>query len=175
MITILEEHPEYAGVGPMIYTLDNHICGPFCNRPTPFSMTLGIGIDLKYRKSQINTSRPVYRLFGCCMLLDNETMKQVDYLDERTFLYCEEDILAERVLKVGKTFYYDSNVSIKHMESSSLRYSVIKLKTNIKYVIDSRNIYMKEYRNWNCVIRFLVNTTYALKRYYRNAKRNRKI
>ena len=33
------------------------------------------------------------------MMVDLDKMNEVDYFDEKTFLYCEEPILAERLLK----------------------------------------------------------------------------
>ena len=41
----------------------------------------------KIRQKYIQKSREVYRVYGCCMLLKNSVMKDVDCIDERTFLY----------------------------------------------------------------------------------------
>lgn len=60
------------------------------------------------------------RVYGCCMLLRNSKMQEIDCLDERTFLYGEEEILAERMLKAGSYSYYDADVSVIHNESSSV-------------------------------------------------------
>ncbi len=56
----------------------------------------------------------VYRLEGCFMLVRKEDFLACGKFDERTFLYREEAILAERLKAVGKRMYYDASVSIRH-------------------------------------------------------------
>lgn len=56
----------------------------------------------------------VYRLEGCFMLVRKEDFLACGKFDERTFLYREEAILAERLKAVGKRMYYDASVTIRH-------------------------------------------------------------
>jgi GT2 family glycosyltransferase len=84
------------------------------------------------------------------MLLDTEALHEVDYMDERTFLYGEEDILAERLLKKGYTAYYDPQVSVKHNESSSMKeVPKDKQKRIIEARRKSRELYLTDYRHFN--------------------------
>ena len=143
-------------IGPMIYTLDGTVCAPYCRRPTFWSMTGGISAEKKYRQLFINKSGEVYRVYGCCMLLMNKAMVAVDCMDERTFLYFEEDILAERMLSKGFVSYYDAEVSVTHKESSSMKQmSKNRKKLQIRETEKSMDLYLKEYRRYPAVVRWV--------------------
>lgn len=150
MVEIAEKNTDIGCVGPRIYSLEGEICAPYCRRPTIWNMTLGILGEKKFRNSQKYISQKVYRVYGCCMLLKNNIMQEVDCMDERTFLYGEEAILAERMLAVGSTFYYDADVSVIHMESASLRsFGGKQKKLFLRESGKSREIYMRDYRGFN--------------------------
>lgn len=164
MIEIAEKNEKIGCIGPMIYSLDGEICAPYVNRLTFWNMTLGIAAEKKIRRRYINISREVYRVYGCCMLLKNSVMKAVDCMDERTFLYGEEDILAERMLAKGYVSYYDSAVSVTHKESASMkRMSKNRKELQIRETGKSMELYLKEYRHfpqiarWACkIVRSLI-------------------
>jgi len=156
MVKITEQNNKIGCIGPMIYTLDGTICPPYCRQPSLWSMTLGIGCEKKYRQSQINISQEVYRVYGCCMLLKNSVMADVDCMDERTFLYGEEDILAERLIAKGYISYYDSDVSVTHKESASMKQmSKNRKQFQIRETKRSMDLYLKEYRGFSAPARWL--------------------
>ena len=149
MIGIAEKNKKIGCIGPMIYTRDGIICAPYCKQPSFWSMTVGIGIEKRYRRQYEHSSGEVYRVYGCCMLLRNSIMAEICCMDERTFLYGEEDILAERMRSKGYTTYYDASVSIIHNESSSLtNISKKRKKLQIRENCKSMELYLKEYRNY---------------------------
>lgn len=153
---IAEKNEKIGCVGPMIYSLDGEICAPYVNRLTFWNMTLGIISEKKIRQKYIHESREVYRVYGCCMLLKNGVMKDVDCMDERTFLYGEEDILAERMLSKGYISYYDTDVSVTHKESASMKQmSKNRKKLQIRETSESMELYLKEYRNFPVVARWV--------------------
>lgn len=146
-------------VGPMIFNADGSICPPYCRRPSVWSMTLGIVNEKRYRKTQIYKSRKVYRVYGCCMLLDNSAMAAVDCMDESTFLYSEEAILAERLLAKGFSVYYDAEVSITHKGSTSKkREDKARKYFLIRETKKSLEIYLREYRGFSVLSRWLCKT-----------------
>lgn len=152
MVEIAEKNNHIGCVGPMIYTLDDTVCAPYCRRPTFWSLTLGIGAEKNYRQQFINKSRNVYRVYGCCMLLKNKVMAEVDCMDERTFLYGEEDILAERMLGKEYVSYYDAAVGVKHKESSSLNQMSLHMKkVQLRETQKSMDLYLREYRNYKSI------------------------
>lgn len=149
MVEIAENNPKIGCIGPKIYTLDGSICAPYCRRPSFWSMTGGIGTEKKYRHHFIDKSGEVYRVYGCCMLLKNKAMAEIDCMDERTFLYGEEDILAERMLSKGYISYYDADVSVTHKESASMKQmSKNRKKLQIRETSKSMELYLKEYRRF---------------------------
>lgn len=147
MISTIQKQDNVAVIGPKIITRDNKICAPYCRRPTFKSLTFGIAAERNYRRKYNDTPRKVYRVYGCCMLLDTKVLHEVNYMDERTFLYGEEDILAERLLKKGYSAYYDPQVCVKHNESSSMKeVPKEKQKRIIEARRKNRELYLKDYR-----------------------------
>lgn len=168
MVEIAESDNRIGCVGPKIYSLNGAPCAPYCRRPTLWSMTGGIGVEKKYRQRFIDKPRKVYRVYGCCMLLKNQVMQEVDCMDERTFLYMEEDILAERMLAKGYVSYYDAEVSATHKESTTMkRMSKNQKQFQIKESKRSRELYLKEYRDFTAPARLLCHLTRALIAYIR--------
>lgn len=163
MLDVAESSGNIGCVGPKIFSLEGKECLPYCDRPTLWTMTLGIVGGKAQRKMQTNISQLVYRVHGCCMLLRNSIMQQIDCMDERTFLYNEEDILAERMLKVSSVSYYCAETSIIHMESATVKKTHgVKSKQRIKVTLDSMEIYLRDYRRYNRVSRFLCKLTRGL-------------
>ena len=156
MVGIAEKDERIGCIGPMIYSLDGTICAPYCRRPTFWSLTGGIGAEKKYRQQYIYQSREVYRVYGCCMLLKNKAMAGIDCMDERTFLYGEEQILSERLIHKGFSTFYDSEVSVTHKESGTLKtVSKRSKELRIRESEKSREIYLKEYRGFPKPLRMI--------------------
>lgn len=149
MIELAEQGATIGGIGPKIFSLDGMPCAPYCRRPSFWNMTGGIVAEQRYRKKYIDTSESVYRVYGCCMLLKNEVMSKIGCMDERTFLYGEEDILAERMRIKGYNFYYDAEVSVTHKESASMKkMSKNRKMLQMKEIGKSMELYLKEYRKY---------------------------
>ena len=168
MVEIAEEDNHVAVVGPKIFSSNDTPVAPFCNRPTLWSYSIGIKKERDYRETQIDVKREVYCVYGCCMLLKNKAMKEIDCMDERTFLYGEENILAERLLQKGYKAYYVPDVSIKHNESFTTRLTHNKLKMRLRETIKSYNLYLKEYRHFKAPARWFCYFIRALIIYIRN-------
>ena len=155
MIEIAENDESIGCIGPRILSNEGAICAPYCRRPSLWSMTGGIGIEKRYRQKFKDKAREVYRVYGCCMLLKNSAMAEIDCMDERTFLYGEEDILAERLLAAGYISYYDAKVSVIHKGSSSVKkMSRNSKQLQIRETEKSLDIYLKDYRHFPWVARW---------------------
>ena len=160
MVDTIQKQKNVAVIGPKIITRENSVCAPYCRRPTFKSLTYGIATERNYRRRFNDTPRKVYRVYGCCMLLDSKKMHEIDYMDERTFLYGEEDILAERLLKKGYIAYYDPEVCVKHNESSSMKeIPKKKQKSILQTRTKSRELYLREYRGFDNLKVFFINLT----------------
>lgn len=160
LVDVLEKKDTIACIGPKIYSADGSVCAPYCRRPSVWNMTLGVFEDKKYRISKQDVAGEVYRVYGCCMLLRNKAMAEIDCMDERTFLYCEEDILAERLLKNDYKTYYTPDVSVTHKESTTMkRMSKNRRKMQIEESEKSREIYLRDYRNFTPLKRKICHLT----------------
>lgn len=154
LVGILEQCDDIACIGPKIYNADDSICAPYCRRPSVWNMTLGAFEDKKYRISKQDVADEVYRIYGCCMLLKNKAMAEIDCMDERTFLYGEEAILSERLIQKGYRTYYDPAVSVTHLGSVSMKKaSPDSKKRQILEQEKSRELYLKEYRHFSWIDR----------------------
>lgn len=150
LISKANQDESIACIGPKIIDLDGNITPPYIERPTFYGLTLGMLGEKNRRKKMIDCERQVYRIFGCCMLVRNSSMKLVNCMDEKTFLYCEEEILAEKLLKYNLFSYYYPNAKIIHMESSTVKKE--KGKRTLKRMrplLDSMEIYLGQYRGFN--------------------------
>jgi len=150
LVHVLEEHDDIGCTGPKIYNADGTICAPYCRRPSVWNMTIGVFEDKKYRISKQDVSGKVYRVYGCCMLLRNKAMSEIDCMDERTFLYGEEAILSERLMRKSYGTYYDPTVSVKHLGSVSMKKaSPDSKKRQLLEQEKSRKLYLREYRKFS--------------------------
>lgn len=163
LVGAAEADENVACVGPKIVNRDNNVTPPYVDRPNLWSMTVGLRREKAKRAKYINETRKVYRVYGCCMLLKNRFMELVNGFDEQTFLYFEEDILAEKLLTIGAYSKYVSSSSILHMHAVTVKqeqrnHSIKRVKT----VLDSMEIYLKQYRDFNIVSRNLCKLVRAM-------------
>ena len=152
MKKVFKYDSKVAVVNPDIIRPDGKLYNRDAVRPNFFDLTIGI---FTYRKKgreivDLGGYCLVYRTQGCCMLVDIEKIKQIDYLDENTFLYCEEMILAERLLK--KDYKCATCLTIKaiHNHSNTVS-STLRKKKVCKIINDSFEYYLITYRNYNSV------------------------
>lgn len=156
MVSEAEKNDLIACVGPRITDSNGYVVAPFINRPTRWSQTFGIFTERKKRERQKNTAQLVYKVYGCCMLLKNEAMKKIDCLDERTFLFCEEEILAERLRGINNQVYYCADANITHLESMTVNSEYGKQSGEKRnQVMRSMDIYLRDYLHYGLVSRLM--------------------
>lgn len=154
LVLSIKNDYKIGAVGPKILDLEGIECAPYVRRESLFDMTLGIKKYSRLRKANIDIEQDVYRVHGCCMLVKNSVMNEINYFDENTFLYEEENILAERLINNGYRMHYNPNTFIIHMESSTTgKYKGLKSRFKRKCVSNSKNYYLKEYRHYNWITR----------------------
>lgn len=75
----------------------------------------------RYSKQKISESPiPVEVLPGSFFAISAKALKEVDYLDEGTFLYGEENILAHKLLQQGYTNYLLPDIQYLHQHSTTI-------------------------------------------------------
>ena len=104
---------------------------------------------------------PVEAVLGCFFLIDTLSLEKVDYFDEHTFLYYEEDIIAKKLKNAGLSVYLDCTTSIFHNHSVSIDKSLKKLK-KYQQLKKSQYYFQTTYNHANWVERFLLKSTYGV-------------
>lgn len=141
-------------------------------RPSLWDMTLGM-ISYKNKGRNINSVEgyaPIYRPQGCCMMLDLRKLAEVGFLDENTFLYMEEPILAERLIRKGYTCVCCSDIKVIHYDGSTVKKSAPSAYIR-KIRSQSFKYYLEEYREFNAFERWICCRFDSLKRYILDKKR----
>lgn len=149
---VFEKDPNIAVANPDIYAPDGHLFNRDAKKPTFFDYTLGM-LNYKKKGRQVNDLGGygyIYRPQGCCMMVDLKKMNEIDYMDDYTFLYVEEPILAERLIAHNYRCVCCLNTSIIHNHSTTVK-SVFAKKTIIKINNNSFAYYLKKYRKFNCL------------------------
>ena len=101
------------------------------------------------------------------MMVDLDKMEAIDYMDEHTFLYCEEFILAERLLKCGWKCACAINTSIIHNHSKTVKTTLGKWKM-LSAQNKSFSYYLKEYREYGLLKRTVCIVFYMAKNWLTN-------
>lgn len=165
MLGVFSEVQDIVVVSPDIHSPDGYLYNRDRVRPSIWDMTVGAIAYKKKGRGEIKTGQTwcyTYRPQGCCMLVELNKLKEVDFLDEHTFLYCEEIILAERLMKKNYQCACCVETSVIHNHSYTVKKSLSKLKF-IKSNLDSYDYYLKKYREMNLVKRILCDSFFIVK------------
>ena len=147
LLEVVDKDNKLAVVNPDVYSPSGYLFNRDAKRPNLFDYTVGMYL-YKKRGRNIDKYGYVYRPQGCCMLVDLNKLNQVDYLDDSTFLYYEEVILAERLINKGFRCACCTNTSIIHNHSTTVK-SSFELNEIIKIKNKSFSYYLKEYRHYS--------------------------
>lgn len=100
-----------------------------------------------YRKSLISKSKMlrVDVIPGCFFAISSKVINEVDYFDERTFLFHEENILAHKLKCAKYDNYIITTEKIIHLESISIKKTFNSLIKRRQINFESSLVYMKEY------------------------------
>ena len=55
-----------------------------------------------------------HKVSGCCFMIRTSFLKEIDFFDEKVFLYCEEAILSRQVEMANKRMYYLATAQAVH-------------------------------------------------------------
>lgn len=77
----------------------------------------------------------IYAALGSCQILTPTFFKHFDGHDNRTFLYCEEYILAEHLDIKGLYTWFENSISVLHRESQSVEAVTKNQKDKIKFLL----------------------------------------
>ena len=165
MLEIFERDDAIAVVNPDVYSPDGYLFNRDALKPSVWDMTFGMFAYKKRGRAEQQARNGwlyVYRPQGCCMLLDIPKAAQIDFMDEYTFLYCEEVILAERLLQKGYRCACCSRTQVIHNHSYTVRKALSKFKY-VKANLRSFHYYIRRYRLFWLPVCWLCDLFYGLK------------
>lgn len=70
-------------------------------------------------KSQYEEKTQITFVSGCCVLMDMQTWEQVNFMEEKYFLYFEDTALSAALRRAGKKMLYVPQAVVYHKESVS--------------------------------------------------------
>ena len=167
LLQVFSIDKKVAIVNPDIYSLEGKIFNRDSKRFSFWDMTLGM---VCYRKKgreieDLGGYGYVYRPQGCCMLMDLEKLAEVNYLDENTFLYCEEMIVSERLLRKNYLCACATDIHIVHDHSRTVKLSLKKQKI-IREQVRSFRYYLNTYRYYHFAKEVICLFFFALKSFF---------
>lgn len=168
MLRIFAMRQDVAAVSPDVYSPEGYLYNREAIRPTWVDMTFGM---FRYRKKGRGIQKAkkgwlyVYRMQGCCFLADLEKLENCGFLDENTFLYYEEPILAERLLRNGYRCVCCSRTRVIHNHSVSVVKSIGKSGYRKNYR-KSYSYYIEEYRKFSLWQQWLCKLFFAVKVFF---------
>ena len=115
------------------------------------------GSTLDYPKSYWNRDlAQVDVIPGSLFAISSETYKKIEGLDENTFLYYEEPILAFKLKQAGYKNYILTNSPYLHYHSVSINKNITSYIKRFKIAHESRKYYCKEYLKINKIEELLL-------------------
>jgi len=160
LVSRMKEDERIGAIGPRVIGLDGLDQSPHDTYVSPYRMIGWKLLPFLRRKNKTEvmesltkpSSRFTYWVQGSFMLVDACVFNEIGMFDEHTFLYYEEPILAEKLAKVGKAMYFDSDVEVVHYEGGSTKRN--RKRENIE--MESRIYYLREYKHINRIVLFLL-------------------
>lgn len=100
----------------------------------------------KYRNENV-------QLHGCCLIFSKEYINQFDGLNDKTFMYMEEDLLFMRISEYNLVSIYNPDITVLHNEQSSTKNAFKSKKRYRRYrykeSLKSSKICMDELKRLN--------------------------
>ena len=101
---------------------------------------------------------------GCCFFSRVSTLKKIGGFDERTFLYYEEDILGEKIRRIGlkNAVVNGAWICHNHKEKEAALIRRDARLFHLRCAYESRSLYVKEYLKYGLVLRIVLQTYWAM-------------
>lgn len=134
LVEFMDAHPEVGICGPKVLLPDGRLDAP-CRRSvkTPalyFYKVLGLSRLFprsrrfgRYYLSYLDENQvtDAGAVIGGCLLIRRETMEEISLLDERFFMYCEDEDWCLRAKQAGWRVVYNPGAAVVHHKGASTR------------------------------------------------------
>jgi len=156
----LNGHKDVAAASGLIHDTSNNIVDNFAWKLSTYKIVLIntfmlmsklfekiFNISKHYDKKELNSKEVVYVevLSGCFFIIKDSVMQEINYFDERTFLYNEENILAYKIKERNYKQCVLCNEKIIHYQGVSVSKSLKSWHEKNKIIENSYRIYLKNY------------------------------
>lgn len=147
--------PDVGIIGPKVVGLDGHCQSPYIYYPFWYEMFLYPlerfipFIKLKHFNYDKATAGYYHRVMGAFFIVNYKDFIDCGMMDNNTFLFYEEAILADRMARIGKKVYYYNEVGVKHDHGFSM--PVLKKIFQRDYNLESGLYYYKAYKEISCI------------------------
>lgn len=167
-----EKRQEFGLISALQYSEDERKCMfAYDDIPTYFTCLMYTslfiwGIRSKICKKTVDTSKeiiPVGMVGGAFFGIRANALKEIDFMDENTFLYMEEAILARRLLEKGYKEGIITNNYYIHLQSKTINKNCDN-KQRHKWGGDSKIYYLKAYCNAGTIQIFLFEILWWIRR-----------
>ena len=111
---------------------------------------------LPYEKNKIIT---VPKVMGCCLMLQMDFLREINYFDENIFLYAEEPILSAQVKQKNGKIVFTPKIEAIHAHIKSEKGNSSK---RMFLFIKSRKYYLQKYSNYKKLQLLLLNISYGV-------------
>lgn len=101
--------------------------------------------QLRYSENHYQTDYSIVGVVsGCFFCVDSKVLEEINYFDEETFLYYEEQILSKKLEKIDKKVVVDNNVVIVHNHSITIDKNINRIN-KYKELKKSQRYYVSKY------------------------------
>jgi GT2 family glycosyltransferase len=127
LVRYMEGNPRAGGAGPRLLNSDGSLQPSCCPTPTLVNEFMRLyHLDRIWLRAKSNMEtwahdvpRPVEIIQGACLILRRSALEQVGYLDERFFIYSEDDDICMRLRKDGWTLSWLPFAEVIHYGGQS--------------------------------------------------------
>ncbi|MBP3769952.1 MAG: glycosyltransferase family 2 protein [Lachnospira sp.] len=107
------------------------------------------GIYFNYNELKNNKYLRVEAVPGCFFAIKSDVLKDIDYFDERTFLYYEENILGYKLKAENYKVIICTDAKVYHCENVYKNNNLKKRMFTYRKTLNSADVYMRYYLNKN--------------------------
>lgn len=109
-------------------------------------------------------------LSTCFFLITSETLKQVNFMDEKIFLYYEDCILSKKIRNLNKICLVVNDVRIKHFRSVSVD-KIYKQLDKLMFFYESQLYYQTTYNDTNAFEIMMLGITQSISLFFKEVVR----
>lgn len=152
MINLIDSNPSIGVVSPRIIGKDGRNDPPlYFKKPSFWDLSFGT-VSFRRNRFRFNdqVNQQIYAPRGSFMLFRANVIHEIGLLDEKTFLYFEEPILAEMLNNFGYQVWHCGLSTVVHNHGETISSTFTK-KDICNFLVNSLKYYLKHYRKMNTI------------------------